>query len=85
MENKQIMNIAVIKHTGKSVMCDDSSKRVSIKLMEINPTMTIYKANMEAHGLIIEDTDKGLLFTITKGGNAIKSMSMDEFIKRLTD
>ena len=37
MENKQTMNVSVLKHTGKSVMSDDSSKRISIKMLETNP------------------------------------------------
>ena len=70
MENKQTMNVSVLKHTGKSVMSDDSSKRISIKMLETNP--------------IMEETDNGLWITLTKGGQRIKSMSHEEFIERMT-
>lgn len=84
MENKQTMNVSVLKHTGKSVMSDDSSKRINIKMLETNPSMTMYEANVNAYGLIMEETDNGLWITLTKGGQHIKSMSREEFIERLT-
>lgn len=85
MKNKETIYISIWKHTGKSVISDDSPKRVSIKMMETNPSKTIYQSNLDAYGLIIEQKENELLFTITQGGQQIKTISLEEFLKRLID
>lgn len=83
METKHQMILSAIKHTGKSVISDQGSKRVNVKLLSYNDNTTIYEANEQAYGITFEEKDNNLVVTLTQGGHVISTMDYNEFINKL--
>lgn len=81
---KQSFDVNVLKHSGRSVFVDTDSKRVSVKLLSYEDNTTVYQANMDAVGVIFDKCDDGsVLVSISRGGQTVKSMSMDEFMEKM--
>ena len=83
MAKKYQIDSSIVKHTGKSVMSDSGSKRVSVKLLAYDDNTTVYQANLEAYGVIFETNNNEITVTITKGGQTIKSIDCETFIEKL--